>query len=265
MRSLLTIILWCVCVPAQAQNARVEVDLQLVLLADVSRSMTERELEIQRRGYVEALRSDAVFQAIQTGLLQRIALTYVEWAGSQEVVVDWQMIETRDDLHAFADQLTVRFDTSLRRTAISEALIFGMRTIDTNSFDSFRRVIDVSGDGPNNQGRPVLVARDRVISEGIVINGLPLMTREGLGQQWHLEDLDIYYQTCVIGGQGAFAIPVYDWDDFATAVRRKLVLEIANLRPALPAVKAQVSDNDPTDCLIGERIWENRTRGWQIP
>lgn len=265
MRILIALICMLWPVAATAQQDPVEVDLELVLMVDVSRSMTERELEIQRRGYATALRSDAVFAAIQTGLLQRIALTYVEWAGTQEVVVDWSLIATQDDLKAFADQLTVQFDPAFRRTAISEALIFGLRSLDTNDFDSFRRVIDVSGDGPNNQGRPVLVARDRVLSNGIIINGLPLMTDEGLGQQWNLERLDIYYQTCVIGGPGAFVIPVYDWDDFADAVRRKLVLEIADIQPRLTPTRIQSAENDPTDCLVGEKIWRNRTRDWQIP
>lgn len=249
---------------ASAEDDRVEVDLELVLLADVSRSMSTTELEIQRRGYAEALRSNAVMAAIQTGLLQRIALTYVEWAGGQEVVVDWQLIQSQDDLNAFADALTTRFDPAFRRTAISEALIFGMLTLDDNRFDSYRQVIDISGDGPNNQGRPVLVARDRVLEKGIIINGLPLMTRDGMGQQWHLDGLDIYYQTCVIGGPGSFAIPVFEWEDFATAVRRKLVLEIAGLVPPPAVSRAQAFDPDPTDCLIGEKIWERR-RGWQVP
>ena len=265
MRLLLALFLLLAPATVRSQDTRTEVDLQLVLLVDVSRSMTARELEIQRRGYAEALQSDAVFKAIQSGLLQRIALTYVEWAGGQEVVVDWTLIETKDDLQSFAEQLSVRLDPALRRTAISEALIFGMRSLDTSPFDSFRKVIDISGDGPNNQGRPVLVARDKILSQGIVINGLPLMTREGMGLQWHLEGLDIYYRTCVIGGPGSFAIPVKDWNDFAAAVRRKLVLEIAGLTPPPTPVPAHAFDPDPTDCLIGEKIWQNRRLDWQIP
>ena len=249
--------------PARAQP--IEVDLELVLLADVSRSMTERELEIQRRGYAEALRDDAVFAAIQTGLLQRIALTYIEWAGAQEVIVDWQVIESQEDLNAFADALTVLFDPSLRRTSISEALIFGVERLTTNDIAGLRQVIDISGDGPNNQGRGVVFGRDTALTQGITINGLPLMTREGLGQHWHLERLDIYYQTCVIGGPGAFVIPVLEWEDFADAVRRKLILEIAGLTPSPRAVPAQAFERDPTDCRIGEKIWENRSRSWGLP
>ncbi|MEJ6402813.1 DUF1194 domain-containing protein [Yoonia sp. 2307UL14-13] len=245
---------------------QLEVDLELVLMADVSRSMTERELEIQRRGYAEALRSGDVLAAIQRGFLQRIALTYVEWAGYQEVIVDWRLIETQDDLDDFADALTARFDPSLRRTSISGALLMGADMLRDNEYAGFRQVIDISGDGPNNQGRPVLHARNAVVAQGIVINGLPLMTREGLGLAWHLDDLDIYFRTCVIGGFGAFVLPVTDWQDFAAAVRRKLVLEIGGDMPP-PVVHAQSGDlaRDPTDCLIGEKIWQQRGNGFVIP
>ena len=245
--------------------AATEVDLELVLLVDVSRSMTRQELEIQRQGYAAALRSDEVFAAIQSGLLQRVAMTYVEWSNSQDVLVDWRLLETRDDLEDFAVTLTARFDPSLRRTSISEALIFGWRRIENNVFEGLRRVIDVSGDGPNNLGRPVLRARDTVVAEGITINGLPLMTREGMGTQWHLDDLDLYYKACVIGGPGAFVIPVLDWQDFAQAVRRKLVLEIATVPPPAQIVPVQYAPPVKYDCLIGEKIWEQRERYWYSP
>ena len=250
---------------AAAEADGIEVDLELVLLVDVSRSMTERELEIQRQGYAAALGSDEVFAAVRSGLLQRVALTYVEWAGTQEVVVDWRLLETRADLDAFARVLTARFDPALRRTSISEALIFGARTIEDNAYAGLRRVIDVSGDGPNNQGRPVLTARERVLSQGIVVNGLPLMTREGMGSQWHLDDLDAYYEACVIGGPGAFVIPVRDWQDFGEAIRRKLVMEIAAAPPGARIVPVQYAPPAEYDCLIGEKIWEQRRRLWEGP
>lgn len=234
-----------------------EVDLELVLLADVSRSMSENELEIQRRGYAEALRSEAVYAAIRSGLLQNIALTYIEWAGTQEVVVDWRLLKTRADLDAFADTLTVQFDPALRRTSISEALLFGAERIRTNQFEGLRKVIDISGDGPNNMGRHVEGARDAVLAERIVINGLPLLTREGMGARWHLDGLDIYYRTCVTGGPGSFVIPVLDWEGFEEAVRRKLVLEIAGLTPELEPTYAQAFARDPSDCLIGEKMWRH--------
>ncbi|WP_171100073.1 DUF1194 domain-containing protein [Ruegeria sp. HKCCD7255] len=250
---------------APAVSQATEVDLELVLLVDVSRSMTERELEIQRQGYAAALQSDEVFAAVRSGLLQRIALTYVEWAGTQEVVVDWRLVETRADLEGFARALTTRFDPALRRTSISEALIFGAAMIEENEFEGLRKVIDVSGDGPNNQGRPVLRARETVLSKSITINGLPLMTQEGLGSQWHLDDLDVYYENCVTGGPGSFVIPVLDWQDFAEAVRRKLVLEIASTTVLEYFRFAQFNSTDTYDCLIGEKIWERNRQIWSEP
>ncbi|WP_439509164.1 DUF1194 domain-containing protein [Yoonia sp.] len=261
--ALLTALSLLVARPTAAQE--IEVDLELVLLVDVSRSMTPGELEIQRRGYAEALRSDAVFAALQSGLLQTVAVTYVEWAGTQEVVIDWRVLQTRADLDAFAEILTSRFEPSLRRTSISEALIFGSRLIETNIYKGLRRVIDISGDGPNNQGRTVTVARDAVLAKGITINGLPLLTREGIDSSWHLENLDIYYQSCVIGGPGAFVIPVFDWDDFAEAVQRKLVLEMVSRPDPEQVILAQSVPLDPTDCRIGEKIWQDRRRYWDMP
>lgn len=236
-----------------------EVDVELFLAVDVSRSMSPAELEIQRRGYAAALRSEEVADAISSGLIGEIALTYVEWAGaySRRVVVPWTVIASRADASAFADRIETRFDPTLRRTSISGVLTHALESIETNAFAGLRRVIDVSGDGPNNDGHFVLSARRKVLEDGITINGLPLMTRDGLGSRWHLEDLDLYYLNCVIGGPGAFMIPVRDWSEFAGAVRRKLVLEIA-ARPEALVWRAQNRGATATgyDCRIGEKIWE---------
>ncbi|MEM9350581.1 MAG: DUF1194 domain-containing protein [Pseudomonadota bacterium] len=256
---------WAALFALPSVSKAVEVDLELVLLVDVSLSMTERELEIQRQGYAEALRSEQVYKAVQSGLLQSIALSYVEWAGGQEVIVDWRVLETRADLESFAEALTVRYDPSMRRTSISEALFYGAAMIEENTYQGLRRVIDVSGDGPNNQGRPVLTAREAVLAKGITINGLPLMTREGMGSQWHLEDLDVYYQSCVTGGPGSFVIPVLEWQDFAQAVRRKLVLEISSMPMVPQIIPARSSPESTYDCLIGEKIWEQRRHIWAEP
>ena len=246
-----------------AQTEKEEVDLELVLMVDVSRSMTERELEIQRRGYAEALRTDAVLTALRSGLLRKVAMVYVEWAGTQQIIVDWRLLENGDDLEAFANALTVVFDPSLRRTSISGALGFAADAIRNNRFEGIRKVIDISGDGPNNQGALIVPTRDEVLAEGIVINGLPLMTKEGMGSDWHLDRLDVYYETCVIGGPGSFVIPVHDWDDFADAVRQKLVLEMVD-RPNLLS-RVQFIEKDPSDCEIGEKIWRDRMQYWGEP
>lgn len=262
MRRLIPVLaLFCATVaPSDAQSE--EVDLELALMVDVSRSMSPAELEIQRRGYAEALRTPEVWQAILSGPLQTIALSYIEWSGGQEVVVDWRRIDSAQDLRAFADILTADFNEALRRTSISSALRYGARSITENAFDGLRRVIDISGDGPNNQGGLVTDARDEVLAQGIVINGLPLMTQEGLGSDFQLQSLDTYYRTCVIGGPFAFAIPVFDWVDFEEAVKRKLVLEIAGLEPDRAIQPAQ--SWAPSDCTVGEQMWEVLRQRWMM-
>ena len=246
--------------PARAE----EVDLELLLLVDVSRSMSPAELEVQRRGYAEALRSDSVAAALGRSLTGRIALSYVEWAGEfrHNVVQDWVLIESRADLNAFATTLEGRKTATQSRTSISSALRHGVFLLDTNGFDGLRRVIDISGDGPNNQGGLVTRARDEVLAQGIVINGLPLMTHDAGTAMWRIPDLDIYYAECVVGGPGAFVLPVHDWPDFAAAVTRKLVLEIAGVAPER-LVPAQASV--PYDCLIGEKMWQRNRRNFDIP
>jgi Protein of unknown function (DUF1194) len=261
MRALLALaILFAASLPAFAGDT--EVDVELVLAVDVSRSMTRHELEIQRRGYAEALRSPEVLSAVRRGYLGRIALTYIEWSGTydQRVVLDWTLIASDADAAAFAAKLTAEFDATMRRTSISGALDFAATRFDGNGFDGLRQVIDVSGDGPNNDGRPVEAARDAVLAKGIVINGLPLMTREGMGSEWTLPDLDEYYRSCVIGGPGSFVIPVTDWEEFTVAVRMKLVQDIAGVPPEPRLVPAA-----GYDCLVGEKIWERTRRYWSEP
>lgn len=259
MRAVLTIALMLTAWAGGAARAETPVDVELILAVDVSRSMTPRELEIQRRGYAEALASAEVVNTITGGFHGRIALIYMEWAGSvsQRIIVDWTLIDGAPAAEAFAERLTAHFDHSLRRTSISGALDYAARLFAGNGFQSHRQVIDVSGDGPNNQGRPVTLARDAALADGVAINGLPLMTREGMGSQWHLEDLDAYYFHCVIGGPGAFVVPVLDWADFPAAVRRKMVLELSWRRPAPQATPRVMPANASAyDCLVGEKIWD---------
>jgi len=246
-------------VPAHAE----EVDVELALMVDVSRSMQPRELEIQRRGYAEALMSDEVISAIEGGLIGTIALTYVEWAGpgTERVVVPWTAVSGRAEAEAVADGLLETMSFSMQRTSISSAIDYARESMAANGFDGLRRVIDVSGDGPNNAGGGVVAARDRALAEGIVINGLPLMTTDGAGQRWHLDDLDVYYRACVIGGPGAFVIPVLDWAEFQAAVRRKLVLELVDAGGWTGLVPAEAD----YDCLIGEKLWEEFRRFWEMP
>ena len=246
-------------------DSRQEVDVELFLAVDLSRSMTPYEIEIQRRGYAEALASDQVWAAINGGLIGRIAITYVEWAGeyAQRVVVPWTVIDSQADAIGIAEVIDTEFSEGMRRTSISGAILYATDSIETNAYNGLRRVIDISGDGPNNQGRPVTRARDAALEKGIIINGLPLMTRDEMSRIWDVPDLDVYYRRCVIGGPGAFVIPVLDWSQFAEAVKRKLVLEISGLQPRITRV--QLRQEPPYDCLIGEKIWEKNRPLFDLP
>jgi hypothetical protein len=271
----LTLLLVLCTTPLHAQG-RLEVDVELFLAADVSRSMQPFELEIQRRGYAAALASPEVMNALSGGMLGRIALTYVEWAGagSQRIVVPWTMIQTQDDADRVARQITASFDDGLRRTSISSALDFAAASIAENQYDGLRRVIDISGDGPNNSGPPVTEARNRALAKGITINGLPLMTHGSDSfARWSIPDLDAYYTACVIGGTGAFVLPVTDWAGFEDAVRRKLVLEIAMLPETGPEIMPETQPEQiyraqaraPYNCLVGEQIWERNRDIFALP
>lgn len=250
--------LLCVLICLTSPLRAAEVDVELALMVDVSRSMAPSELELQRRGYAEAIASDEVVKAILNGFTGRIALTYVEWAGygTHRVVIPWTLIESRDDAEDIADRLTASQSFGLRRTSISGAIDYGVEAIETNAFEGLRWVIDISGDGPNNEGVFVTDARDRAVDKGFVINGLPLMTQDGY-RFWTLDDLDLYYKACVIGGPGAFVIPVLEWSEFPLAVRRKIVLELVGPPEATLARSGRSADG--YDCLIGEKMrqeWE---------
>ena len=260
MRRLAALLL--LALPARAE---IEVDLELVLAADVSRSMSVADLTTQRQGYAAALASPEVLRAIQGGFLGRIGLTYVEWSGDdwQRIVIDWTAIETETDARAAAAVIAAGTGGTLRRTSISQALRFAEGRFEDSPFIAHRRVIDVSGDGPNNQGPPVTEARDALVAAGITINGLPIMTGEDADVLWAIPRLDLYYRDCVIGGPGAFVLPVEGWSSFAQAVRRKLVLEISGLA-AQGLIPARQGPDGATDCLIGEKIWRQR-RGFDLP
>ncbi|MFI0846773.1 DUF1194 domain-containing protein [Mesorhizobium sp. IMUNJ 23232] len=252
---------------AQSAQAQEVVDVELVLAVDVSLSMSPQELEIQRRGYAAALTDEHVLQAIAEGAYGKIAVTYFEWAGSttQHLIVPWTVIASRADAERVVAQLGANPPNSARRTSISGALEFGADLFAESQFRSMKRVIDISGDGPNNQGSPVVLTRDGVVAQGIVINGLPLMTSGGFTSVYDVKDLDNYYTNCVIGGAGSFMIPVNDWEQFPEAIRRKLVLELAGdfelpADEGFPVILAQ--DLQGYDCMIGEKMWRDRSFMW---
>ena len=210
-----------------------EVDVELVLAVDISQSMDEEEQQVQRRGYVEAITSAEVMEAIRMGPTGRIAVTYVEWGGmgEQYVVADWQVIDGPETAANFASKIAESPLRQVQRTSIAAALAFSVAHIEKSGFSGLRRVIDMSGDGPNNQGGQVTSARDEAIAHGVTINGLPLMLK-GTGNGWyHMPNLDHYYEDCVIGGPGSFMVPVYSTAEFGMAIKTKLVMEIAGLIP----------------------------------
>jgi hypothetical protein len=236
--------------------AQTSVDLELVLAVDVSRSMDLDEQHLQRDGYVAALRHPDVVDAIRSGPLGRIALTYVEWAGpqSQSVIVPWTIIDGEAAATRAADLLSAAPLGRYTGTSISGGLLFAAQSLGKNSFAGTRRIIDVSGDGPNNRGLPVRPISTGIADSGVTINGLPLTLKIPV-QPYGIADLDIYYEDCVIGGPGAFTLPVREKAQLAVAIRRKLVLEIAGTPPRVIQV-AEARPEPRIDCMIGERLIE---------
>jgi hypothetical protein len=207
---------------AASQDA--PVDLELVLAADISPSMDEDEQRFQRDGYVAAFRHPEIIEAIKTGSHKRIAVTYVEWAGEsfQRIVVPWTSIDGAGIALEFAEKLAAAPIEQAHRTSISGALIYAIGLFEGNNYQG-RRVIDISGDGTNNQGVPVEFARDAAVQRGITINGLPLLPKPGSYDDYFaMVDLQEYFEDCVIGGSGAFIIPVRNHSEFVPALRRML-------------------------------------------
>ncbi len=239
--------------PAPAVASATEVDVELVLAVDISQSMDEEEQKVQREGYVTAILSPQFMEAIKLGPIGRIAITYIEWGGQdqQYIVADWQMIENQADAKEFVGKIAAAPRRAVQRTSISSALLRASVAMEENGFQGLRRVIDISGDGPNNQGGLVTASRDAVLAAGVTINGLPLMIKKRSVGWYHLPNLDHYYEDCVIGGPGAFAIPVRSLESFADAIRMKLVMEIAGLSPNPPGVM-RATGREMVPCNIFE-------------
>jgi hypothetical protein len=245
---------------ARAQPA--DVDLELILAVDVSYSMDPAEQALQRQGYVEAFRHPQVIAAIAGGPLGRVAVTYVEWGGRAVQIVPWTMIDGLETAERFAAMLAEQPVQRISFTSISNALLFSRRLFRENDFRGLRRVIDISGDGPNNGGAPAPLARDTALREGIVIDGLPVMLEGARPDAAAIPDLDEYYENCVIGGPGAFVMKVTRADEFAEAIRRKLILEITGPKLAsggdVRPIPAAFPAKPPYDCLIGEKLHETQ-------
>jgi hypothetical protein len=235
------------------------VDVELILAVDVSYSMDMDELAVQREGYAQAIVSKEFLQALKAGQTGKIAVTYFEWAASndQKIIIPWRVIDGPETADAVAEEILKTPIRRASRTSISGAINFAMPLFEENPYHGLRRVIDISGDGPNNNGGPVLVARDAALEKGITINGLPIMVKEPSYSTMDIENLDYYYEDCVIGGPGAFVVSIKDRDKFKEAIRTKLLLEVAGRMPERPVVP--VVEKEPrVSCLIGEKIWQDR-------
>lgn len=249
-----------------------DVDIELILAVDISGSIDPDEAKLQRDGYARAIADPAVVKAIRTGVHGRIAVSYFEWADAttQGSLVEWMLISDQASAEAVSRRLQEHPIRTARRTSISGAIQFAIPIFGSGPHKGVRRVLDISGDGPNNDGAPVDLLRDQALAAGIVINGLPIMN--GRVNTWGfpvLEDLDRYYEGCVIGGPGSFVVVAEGFDTFFEAIRRKLILEIASAphvppiwQQGGPVIKTQSGSRYAKGCDIGERqsqeFWRRR-------
>jgi Protein of unknown function (DUF1194) len=224
--------------PASAAVAAEPVDLLLVLSSDVSRSVDHPKFLLQREGYASAVSNTQVLDAIKSGPHGKIALCFVEWSGygAQKVVIDWTVIDGAASARKFGDQLVELPRSFADRTSISGGIDFAAAQLERSPFEAPRRTIDVSGDGTNNAGREVRLARDEAVAKGMVINGLVILSERQM--PWNAEHtnppggLENYYRENVIGGPGAFVMVAEDFKSFGRAIIKKMIAEIATLRVA---------------------------------
>lgn len=244
-----------------AEGDAQSVDVELILAVDVSYSMDMDELAIQREGYALAIQSKEFLQALKAGPNGRIAVTYFEWAASsdQKIIIPWRLIDGPETADAVAGEIMKTPIRRASRTSISGAIGFAMPLFDEDPYHGIRRVIDISGDGPNNNGGPVTVARDAALEKGIIINGLPIMVKEPSYSTMDIDNLDYYYEDCVVGGRGSFVIAIKDREKFKEAIRTKLLMEVAGRTPEHPVVHVADKEKEPrVNCMIGEKIWSDR-------
>jgi hypothetical protein len=244
---------------AQFAQKSGEVDVELVLAVDVSYSMDLDELAVQREGYAQAMISSDFLQALKSGPHGKIAIAYFEWAAAddQKIIIPWRIVDGPESADAVAAEIMKAPLRRASRTSISGAINFGMQMFADNPYKGLRRVIDVSGDGPNNNGEPVLIARDAALQKGVVINGLPIMVKAASYATMDIDNLDLYYEDCVIGGPGAFVVPIKERAKFKEAIRTKLILEVAELRADAEVIPAQARQAR-IPCNVGEQLWRER-------
>jgi Protein of unknown function (DUF1194) len=224
-----------------------EVDVKLVLATDVSRSINDEEASLERQGTADVFLDPDVVKAIQSGSLGRIAVAMIDWSSMRmdEVVLDWTIVRDKESAAALAAKIRAIPRTPGERTSISGALQRAMELL--NDSDRYlvaeKKVIDVSGDGPNNDGISLQHVHDTTKDNGIIVNGLPIMDKDADG---YYPDLDKYYDACVVAGKGAFLIPVLAFKDFGTAMRRKLVLEISQNETQIRQIFGELQNRSRT-------------------
>ena len=250
---------------ADKSPTTIRVDVELVIAVDVSYSMDPDEQALQREGYVLALTSPEFLRALREGTNGKIAVTYFEWAGQydQKILMPWRLIDGPEAADAVANEIARAPYRRASRTSISGGLRFAKPLFDNSGYRGLRRVIDVSGDGANNDGPLIVPTRDDVLAAGITVNGLPIMLKRPNPGTMDIEDLDIYYEDCVIGGPGAFVIPIRERAKFIEATRTKLVVEIAGRTPDLRVVPASAQE-PRISCTIGEKRWRERFGGYDF-
>jgi hypothetical protein len=243
----------------------IAVDVELVIAVDVSYSMDPDEQALQREGYIQALTSREFMQALREGANGKIAITYFEWAGQfdQKIVMPWRLIEGPESADAVASEIAAAPYRRASRTSISGGLTFAKPLFDHSGYRGLRRVIDVSGDGANKSGPLIVPTRDDVLAAGITINGLPIMLKRPTPGTMDIENLDVYYEDCVIGGPGAFVVPIRERAKFIEVTRTKLVLEVAGRQPE-PRVIPASSQAPRISCTIGEKMWQDRWGGYDF-
>ena len=245
--------------PTAAEDAQQDVDVALAMGVDISYSMDDDEQRLQREGYIQTLGSRQLLDGVAGGLNGRIAVAYFEWAGNYErrVLVPWTIVDGPKTMEPVLDILRNTPRRRASRTSVSGAIDFGADLLDKAPVRAIRKVLDISGDGPNNNGRPVEQARDEASGRGSSSTDCPILVKRSFNNSFDIENLDEYYSDCVVGGPGSFMIEIDDREDhFAQATRQKLLKEIAGIVET-PRV-LRVADRPKVDCLVGEKLWQQR-------
>jgi uncharacterized protein DUF1194 len=268
MRVLLAILL-AVATSASAQvkpiNNETTADVALVLAVDVSYSMAAGEIKAQREGYAQAIKSREFSEALKAAPHGKVALAFFEWSAAdyQKVIVPWRLIDSPEAAAEVASEIMEAPVRPRSRTSISAAINFAISLFDENPYGGSRRVIDISGNGPNNDGEPVTQARDLALAKGIAINGLAMMLQEPSHKKSgdDIDDLDVYFEDCVISGPDAVVRPVKKGEQLKETIRTQLATEVGGAtsgRPSVSPAKREIR----ISCLIGE---ETRARMWNTP